>query len=374
MYRHSAFKLSILIISAFLVINAPYAYGQPSGYCQGTYDCIGMVIDSGDPVLIQMGHEMSNMVTDPTAGTFVKPTAGPIANVRKVLSRENAGLSVVPSDMLQYTERMDVPVMRRARDYLRFIMTIGRKSVHVLARKEIKGLEDLQGKRVVMGPDNTAIWVVSNNLLHLYGVTPAERIQLKPKEGIIEVLLNRADAVFIIGDAPHPVVQRLAEMRNSDKLRQHREQVHMLPIKVPETSTEYVPVTVNYPGFAENVATVAILPTLISYDFSLKSTLYFRRRCRELAEIGETVRNRLKELRESGHKQWAATSWELEAGDWQKDPCFFGTAKAQTAGGLAKARAPGGTAKKRTTGSRCATIIQGKISDWFPCSESILER
>ena len=39
------------------------------------------------------------------------------------------------------------------------------------------------------------------------------------------------------------------------------------------------------------------------------------------------VRNRLNELRKIGHQQWQATTWELQAGDWEKDPCFFGTAK-----------------------------------------------
>lgn len=87
----------------------------------------------------------------------------------------------------------------------------------------------------------------------------------------------------------------------------------------------------NYPGFAENLDTVAILPTLVSYDFTHKSTPYFQRRCSELARIGETVRDRLEELRASGHKQWRATTWEMEAGNWQKDACFLGTANQQIA-------------------------------------------
>jgi len=295
-------------------------------YCEGDYDCVAMAIDSGDPVLIQMGQEMSSMVTNEDAGTFVKPTEGPIANVRKVLSRENAGLTVVPSDMLQYMDRMDIPVMRRGRNYLRFIMTMGQKDVHVLARKSYQSLADLDGKRVVMGPDNTALWVISNNLLHLAGATPAERMQWKPDKGILALLLGRVDAVFVVGEAPLPLVQNLSNLRTSEEHKEYADQIHMLPITVPESATEYRRVVLDYPGFAENVESVAILPTLISYDFSLKSTPYFLRRCRELDEIGRTVRGRLEELRETGHQQWKTTSWELEAGEWKKDPCFFGTA------------------------------------------------
>lgn len=322
-YQISLWASFVLMTTTFTFINITNAAEPSTEYCQGAYDCIGMVIDSGDPVLIQMGKEMSSMVTDNEAGTVVKPTQGPIANVRKMLSRGNAGLSVVPSDMLSYTQRMDEPTMRRAKNYLRFIMTIGRKVVHVIARKDLKSIEELDGKRVVMGPDNTAIWVVSNNLLQLHGVTPSERIQLKPDKGLLAVLTGRADAVFIVGGAKIPMVQKISAMRRSEKLKRYGESIHMLPIQLPETTTEYVPVTVQYPGFAQDMDTIAILPTLVSYDFSLKSTPYFKRRCRELSEIGRIVIDRMNELRASGHKQWQATSWNLEAGDWQKDPCFF---------------------------------------------------
>jgi hypothetical protein len=105
----------------------------------------------------------------------------------------------------------------------------------------------------------------------------------------------------------------------------------VLELKLQASATEYKPVTVNYPGFAENLDTVAILPTLVSYDFSQKPSPYFQRRCGELARIGEMVRSRLEELRATGHKQWRATTWEMKAGNWQKDSCFFGTAKQQVA-------------------------------------------
>jgi TRAP-type uncharacterized transport system substrate-binding protein len=203
---NSRHKISCMIAVIILIFGSHQVFGQKKSLCANSSTCIGMVIDSGDPVLIQMGHEMSDMVTDKQAGAIVKPTAGPIANVTRLMSRENAGLSVVPSDMLQFTARSKDPQLRKAKDHLRFIMTIGQKAVHVVARTSISRLEDLDGKRVVMGPDNTALWVVSNNLLHLHGVTPSKRIQLKPAAGIAAVLLDQADAAFVVGDAPMGVI------------------------------------------------------------------------------------------------------------------------------------------------------------------------
>src|SRR4029077_3206837 len=134
-------------------------------------------------------------------------------------------------------------------------------------------LEDLNGKRVVMGPDNTASWVVSNNILHLRGVTPSARLQLKPPDGISALLTDQADAAFLIGDAP---MQALSAMRQNAEIRSKVEQVHMLELKFPLRHTGYQSVAVSYPGIADNLETVAILPTLVVYDFTHKSTPYFR--------------------------------------------------------------------------------------------------
>ena len=312
---------SYLFVIAILLINIGVQRAWAS--CEGAYDCIGITIDSGDPVLIQMGNEMSGMVTDGNEGVRVKPTEGPIANVLRVLSKENAGLTIVPSDMLLYTARSNEGNMKLAEKRLRFVMSIGRKVVHVIARKDINSLAELDGKRVAMGPDNTAIWVVSNNLLHLHNATPSSKMQLKPVPGLIELIKGNADAVFVVGDAPLPIISNINEMLQSEELAEYAQDIHMLTIDLGGKHSEYTPVVVDYPGFAENTSTVAILPTLVSYDFTHKDSPYFRRRCDELAKIGHTIRNRLEELRQTGHKQWTATTWDLEAGNWERDGCFF---------------------------------------------------
>ncbi len=305
------------------VAAQPQVDGDTTTHCANDYDCIGMVIDSGDPVLVQMGKEMSKMVTGSAGGTVVKPTEGPIANTVKLLSKENAGLSVVPSDMLSYAERSQLPELEAASRRLRFIMTIGQKTVYLVARKTISSVADLDARRVVMGPSNTAIWVVSNNILHLNGVTPSEKIEQKPAEGLLALITNEVDAVFVVGPNPHPLLQNLVKMRESEAYSDYADQIHILPLIKPTDTTEYVADSVTYPGIADNVETLAILPTLVSYDFSHKQTPYFQRRCDELAKVGSTVTGRLKELQQTGHKQWKATSWKMEAGPWKKDACFF---------------------------------------------------
>jgi hypothetical protein len=299
------------------------AFIPSSGLTQSVPQNIGMVIDSGDPVLTQMGHELAQFIETKKVTIFVKPTMGPVANVQRILSRENAGLGIVPSDILRYTERAEDAGLRQAARHLRFVMALGTKEVHLLARKDIQRFEDLAGKRVIVGKNDTGIWVTAHNLLHLMGIEPAEEIELPPAEAVAAIMRDRADAAFIVDAAPSKVITNIATLKSDPRFAALPEQVHLLSLNHPKMHREYPKATVHYPGFAETVETIAIQPTLVSYNFASRSTPYFRGRCAALTRIGTTVRSRLTELQNSGQPRWQQASWMLQTGTWEKDPCFY---------------------------------------------------
>ena len=65
-------KITLGIVAVALMFGSQQVYSIQKQTCDNPYACIGMVIDSGDPILIQMGREMSNLVTDDTAGTGLR--------------------------------------------------------------------------------------------------------------------------------------------------------------------------------------------------------------------------------------------------------------------------------------------------------------
>lgn len=293
-----------------------------SAAAQTARQCIGIVIDAGDPVLTRMGNELAQLIENQDVLLEVKPTMGPVANVQRLLSRENAGLGIVPSDILRYTARSDAPRLQQAMKRLRFVMALGTKDVHLIARKEIRRFDDLTGKRVVVGKSNSGVWITSHNLLHLMGVTPQQEIQLPPPEAVAAVLQNDADAAFIIDSAPNPLIANIAKLDSEPRTAGLAQQVHLLPLNDPKMLEVYPRAVVRYPGLADEVDTIAIHPTMVSYDFSSRTSRYFRNRCAAFQKIGTTVRSRLAELQASGHPRWQQASWMLDAGAWQKDRCF----------------------------------------------------
>jgi TRAP-type uncharacterized transport system substrate-binding protein len=317
--------LQLRSIWGVLLVTILASLGSLTGAATAFESDIGLVIDAGDPVLIRMGGELSDLVKAPQGGVLVKPTMGPVANVRRILSRENVGLGIVPSDILWYTNRDPDPALRRAAKQLRFVMALGTKEVHLLARKDIHRFADLEGKRVSVGKSTSGIWVTAHNLLHFMGVKPAEAIELPPAEAILALLRDTADAAFIIDSAPSALITNILTLKDDPRFANLPQQVHLLPLTEPQMLQKYPKTTVHYPGFAEEVETISIRPTLISYNFRSRSTPYFRQRCNALARIGTTIRSRLTELQQTGHPRWQQATWVLDTELWQKDQCFYRT-------------------------------------------------
>jgi hypothetical protein len=213
--------------------------------------------------------------------------------------------------------------LRKAEKHLRFVMALGTKDVHLLARKEIRRFADLEGKRVSVGKSTSGIWVTSHNLLHLMGVKPAEEIEMPPAEAILAVLRDKVDAAFIIDSAPSKLITNILTLKDDPRFADLPAQVHLLPLTEPQMLQRYPKITVHYPGFAEAVDTISIRPTMVTYNFSGRSSPYFRSRCNALAKIGATVQNRLTELQQSGHPRWQEATWMVDAELWKKDRCFY---------------------------------------------------
>jgi TRAP transporter TAXI family solute receptor len=166
---------------------------------QAKAESIGMVTGSTTGTYFQFGQDIAKLA--PTAGLeiLVRESEGSIGNIRRLISRENAALGIVQSDVLGFLSRSEDPEMRRISERLRLVFPFYNEEVHLLARKEVQRFEDLDGKRVVVGTKGSGNWLTSNNLLRMINIKPAERIELPPPEGASAVLGGEADAMVAVG-------------------------------------------------------------------------------------------------------------------------------------------------------------------------------
>ena len=203
-------------------------------------DFVGMVTGSSTGTYIQFGSDISKIANQSGLNIKVKESKGSLDNIRRMVSRENAALGIVQSDVLGFLTRSEDKRMQRVARNLRLIFPLYNEEVHLFARKSIKSISDLDGKRVVVGNKGSGNWLTSTNIMHVMQVNPSERLELDPNTGLTAVLTNKADAIFYVAGKPVKLFSNLEKMGENPTFSELLKKTHLVPINEPEIVREYV--------------------------------------------------------------------------------------------------------------------------------------
>ncbi len=302
--------IAILSFSSYARVDNPNKLGVVTGSSTGTY--------------IKFGQDMAKATNGTGLELLVKESEGSLANIRRMVSKENAGVGIVQSDVLGFLTRSSDPSMQRIARRLRLIFPFYDEEVHLYARTSVNSIADLQGKRVVVGTKGSGNWLTTTNLLHIMGIEPGQRLNLGPAEGATAVLTDKADAMFYVAGKPVELFSTIEQVKDNPKYQALAENVHMVPLNDPKMLQEYksaVLTPADYAWLEQDVPTIAVKAVLVGFDFSRKQTSYYRRRCNELGILGEAIRSNIGELRSTGHPKWNEVNLEEDIGLWKRDNC-----------------------------------------------------
>ncbi len=263
-------------------------------------------------------------------------TEGGIENFLAVRDRPATQLGFAQSDVLEYfqTFQTDDPEIRRAIQGIRIAMPLHLSEVHVVARKDLATLADLDGARVAVGAEGSGTAVTASLVLDLAGVAPAERLPLGPEAALAALDAGRVDAVFLVEGAPSPLI----DAGSVDAAR-----FHLVPVTGPVLDAIYNSGRIeaeDYPFLEGGVDTVAVRTVLIAYDFDPGQNAYHRESCDMVSDLTHLIVSRLDRLRDLGHPKWA----EIDPTDipegWLVSDCAL---RGVTPGFAFLCRAPDGT-------------------------------
>ncbi|MDH3600286.1 MAG: TAXI family TRAP transporter solute-binding subunit [Candidatus Tectomicrobia bacterium] len=303
-----------------LVLVLGMAIWTQQAHAQG----IGIVTGSKTGTYIRFGRDIAKSAKKANLQLIVKESEGSLSNIRRMVSKENAGLGIVQSDVLGFLNRSNDPEMRRIAHRLRLVFPFYNEEVHLFARKDIQRLSDLNGKRVVVGTKGSGNWLTANNILRLGNIQPGESLELAPSSAVSAVLTGKADAMFYIAGKPVTVFTRMRGLQKNPKYAHLVEQVHFLPLDDENILREYVPSSIepsDYSWVSGNTPTVAVKAVLVGFDFSSRRNAYYRTRCKQMATLGKAIRANFPTLLRSGHPKWKEVDLEQEIGIWQRDRC-----------------------------------------------------
>jgi len=162
-----------------------------SGAESGTYDALGNAL-----ARVLKGSKVVESAS-------VLPTGGSVENMELIeRGADGADLAFVQSDTPPSTNA-------------RLVASLYDEVLHILVSKqsanEIRSLDDLNGKRVSLGPVGSGTRQLSLRALEHFGVEVGEDMALLPAEVAAGLIEGSVDAAFILNAIPSQIVTELAE-------------------------------------------------------------------------------------------------------------------------------------------------------------------
>lgn len=287
---------------------------------------IGMVTGSKTGTYIAIGKDMAKISEKNGVTINVLDSKGSIDNIRRITSKEKVGLAIVQSDVMGFLSRSKNPDSIDIANKLRLVVPFYNEEVHILARKSITSLADLDGKRVVVGSEGSGSMITSVNLFSMLGITPGQMFKIEPPQGVVAVLNGEVDAVVFVGGKPVKMFKNMESISgikvgpNAGKL----DQVHFLPIDDKRLQSEYKPAVItqaDYSFVEKDVPTVSVTSLLVTFDYTRKNDPYYNEQCQNMAKLVAALRDNLIDLKSSGHPKWKEVDLTAEVGNWKRDEC-----------------------------------------------------
>jgi uncharacterized protein len=255
-----------VILALALIGAASAGSAQTNEGARGQANTVGIVSAGDDPVSIHIVSDLAATLDGESLQILPIIGRGTVETVGDLLKRRSIDAAILPSDVLAYLRRE--PGMAGADQGLRYIVSLYQEQVHVLARREIRNLADLAGKRVSMGTPHSRAYITGSILFQGEKIA-VEPVALDPAAAV--QALRRGDIAALVHVAKKPA-RLFFDLNQTNG-------VHFLPVPLNAAlASTYLPTRLgpeDYPlligqgeaGRGDPVSTVAIPMVLAVYNW-----------------------------------------------------------------------------------------------------------
>jgi TRAP transporter TAXI family solute receptor len=231
---------------------------------------------------------------------------GSIGNVQDLLFLRGVDLALVQSDVLNFY--LDQGIEPNIDSKIRYLATIGPQKAHLLTRLDINSIEQLNGKRVNIGRENTGSFMSASLLLQALGLQ-VQPLNYGHKKALNLLKSGEIDAMFRMGGAPIP---GMLEAKVEDG-------IHLIDIPADRVaSSAYQPTTLTPESYPElvraPVQSVKVQTLLASYNWPKGHPRYDN-----VAKFNDALVSNQDELRSGDyHPAWQELSVDGTVSGWRK--------------------------------------------------------
>jgi TRAP-type uncharacterized transport system substrate-binding protein len=301
---------SALLISALVADDATAGRRSAShlGHNEGV---VGVIAGGAGSTQMRMAADLSS-VLDGQGKLRILAIAGknPVENINDLLYLKGIDAAIVPSDVLEYIEakRIQWDVKNRV-DYVTKLFS---EELHLLARKDLASIADLEGKKVNLGPADGSASITGTALFNALKLK-IEHTAYSDAEALKRLKSGEIDAMVSVAAKP---VELFAGIARTEGLK-------LVPIELPdELDNRYTPgllTSAEYPGLIPDggeAGTLAVSSVLAVFNWPRGGARYDRVRVfidKFLARFDV-----LTEL--PHHPKWREINLSAELPGWKRNP------------------------------------------------------
>ena len=218
----------------------------------------------------EFGELFAALQNDTDNGTVeLKATAGSAANLR-LLTGEYLQLAIAQADLVQdaYNQTGIFKDEEEARGF-GAVAALYTEACQIVVRADsgIETVEDLQGKTVSIGAEESGSEQNAKEILAAYGLNEkmVDMVNLNYEDAAAQLKAGKVDAIFMTVGAPSPVLTELANECDIRLLNVDGAAAQRLQSAYSAYSTVTLPAG-TYPGQTENVQTVGVKAVLLASD------------------------------------------------------------------------------------------------------------
>lgn len=175
-----------------------------SSMAQDSRPAVGIASGQQSGTNWPMVEDIKKVCSTPATQINNVASDGSLDNIFKIYGDKSTQYGIVQEDALVYQQGLDPKMMSRILMVFPFFST----EVHLLVREDsgIKTLADLQGKRVVEGPEGSGTWVTTQVIKSTTGLSWTAQM-MSQKDGLAAVQNGSADAEFIVAGKPISILK-----------------------------------------------------------------------------------------------------------------------------------------------------------------------
>jgi len=272
---------------------------------------VSIIAGSPEETYLDITHDLAVVLNDENLRILPIVGLGGAQNIRDVLYLKGVDIGITSSQMLRYfasTGELSSALDQR----LNYITSLYPEEMHVLASRNIKSLEDLNGKKVNFAEAGSSTQITARDVFGLLSVK-VDEVNMTEADAIAAVKSGQIAATVVITGKPAGALTRIPASDN----------LHLVEIPfTPTLENIYIKGQLEqalYPNLVDggqSIQTVAVDSVLITNNWQPASDRY-----RRVAKFVDALFTHFPELQKPPrHPKWQEVDLGKELPGWQRFP------------------------------------------------------